>query len=208
MPITHELSSFHNWCDRCCEVCPLESGCPIPRANGTLDETFAKAVSMLERICEEEGSSLVDPPPPPTPGIEVVLLRKTAMEHAVALDELGLSTVGVLLAGKIVRIASHLDDDEHHDVWQADAVPNLMLVEKLLEDLDAEVAKRKPQEPRRLIERIETSGRQLRRVLAPMLATVPTTARQVVAALATAGRAPSPFVRVCPGGAPRGSAPS
>ena len=188
--------------------CPLGVGCPIARANGTVEENLARAVGMLERICEEEGISLVDLPPPPAPGVEVVLLRKTARVHAMALDELGLCTAGVLLAGKIERIASYLDAGDRHDVWQADAVPNLLLIEKLLGALEAEIAKRKAQASHRLFEHIETSGRQLRGLLAPVLATIPAAARQVLAVLVAAGCAPSPFVRVCPGGAPPGYAPS
>jgi hypothetical protein len=200
MPLACELSPCHNWCDRCCELCPLEPGCPVSRPTGTLEEMLAKAHSMLEKICVENGISLDNLPPPAAPGIDAVLLRDTAMAHAMALAELGLTGAGMLLAGKVVRVASYLDDERGDDVWEADAVPNLLLLEKLLVDLDADVAGRRPRAPQPLVVRVEKSGELLRGLLAPLFATIPVVTRQVLAALIAAKCAPSPFVRLGPRG--------
>jgi hypothetical protein len=101
----------------------------------------------------------------------------------------------MLLAAKVARIASHLDDEDD-DLWDADAVPNLLLIEKLLVDLDAEIPARIARAPRRLVAKFELTDRRLRGMLAPLFAAIPLSTRRVVSALVAAGRAPSPFVRL------------
>jgi hypothetical protein len=191
-----EWSAFHNWCDRCCETCPMAGTCPVSVADRSMEEALTEACNMLEKICAEQGISLDDLPPPPALDIDAVLLRDTAKEYGVALHELGLETEGVLVAGKVARIVSYLDGQDDFGAWDADAVLNLLLVEKLLANADVEVALRKARAPQSVVERLEKSGRLLRGLLAPLFEKIPMPSRRILAALVTAGHAPSPFVRV------------
>lgn len=204
------FSDFHNWCDRRCERCPIEPVCPVSRSTDTFEEALGKAVRMLEELCAEKGISLDDLPRPPPPKIDAQLLRNAATDHALALHDVGpdLGDAGMLLAGKVARIAAYLDYEDGDDVWQADAVPNLLLLEKLLADLDAEIAPRTRRAPPAMVEHLETSGRLLRTLLSPLFATIPALARRVLDALTASGHAPSPFVRTVAPGTAAGERPS
>jgi hypothetical protein len=192
-----EWSAFHNWCDRCCETCPMDGTCPVSVADRSMEESLTEACKMLDEICAEEGISLDDLTPPPPPDIDAVLLTDTAKEYGVALHELGLETEGVLVAGKVARVASYLDGHDDFGAWEADAVPNLLLLEKLLADVDAQIASHDgARAPRSSAERLERHGRRLRGLLAPLFEKIPVLSRRILSALVAAGQAPSPFVRV------------
>ena len=77
---------------------------------------------------------------------------------------------------KIARIASHTRFDDGGS-WEMDAVPNLLLIERILDQLQTPV-----------------SQRTLRGLLAPLIAPIPASVRAAIDALIAAGRAPSPFV--------------
>lgn len=144
---------------------------------------------MLEALAEREGISLDDLPPPPVPPIEARLLQAAGRAHALALCDLELVRLGSLVAGKTARIASYLDEDGR-DVWDMDAVPNLLLLERLLAEADDEVARR----PGHRVERARETRRQLEVLLAPLLGQVPESARRTLEVLVAAGLAPSPFL--------------
>jgi hypothetical protein len=193
MNTTTELSAFHNWCDHWCERCPLAAGCPIPGQTGALVETLERARAMLEEIAARRGISIDDLPPPAPPSIEARLLCDAGRAYALALCDLDLVREGALLAGKTARVASWLDEGDEEG-WDMDVVPNLLLVEHLLAEADVEVARRGPRTARHLLERVQKTRRDLLLLLAPLLATIPESARRTLAVLVAAGCAPSPFV--------------
>lgn len=157
---------------------------------------------MLEQIIAEQGISLDDLPPPPPPGIDARLLNEAARAYAVAAHELGLESEGVVVAGKVARIASYLDGGDDHGAWDEDAVPNLLLIEKVLADVDDELERHGARASREVVARLEERGRLLRGLLAPLMERIPLLARQILAAMVAAGYAPSPFLRVKPGSPP------
>jgi hypothetical protein len=86
---------------------------------------------------------------------------------------------------KIARIATFITYDDR-EVWDVDAVPNLMLIELLLDELHAAT----PATWMAVLAHEE----KLRSLLAPLLATVTPSWRVTMGLLLRARRAPSPFV--------------
>ena len=93
------LAAFHNWCDRCCERCPVQAECPVPQDASTIEQSLGKALAMLEKIGIQEGIPPTDHAPPHRSCVNALHLRKAASEHAAALALLGLGDRGLLLAG-------------------------------------------------------------------------------------------------------------
>jgi hypothetical protein len=174
----------------------VEGTCAVSRSDRSFEQALTAACNILERICAEQGISLDDLPPPPPLEIDAVLLKDAANEYGVAVHALGLETAGVLVAGKVAHIVSYLDGDDDHGAWDADGAPNLLLIEKLLAGVELETERRKVRAPRGVVERVEKRGRRLRGLLAPLLERIPPPALRILTAMAAAGCAPSPFVRV------------
>jgi hypothetical protein len=165
---TIELSAFHNWCDRRCERCPLGKECPV-------------ATSELS----------LPPPPPPEP-MEVAL-RQAGMEWADAYVAIvGHDITAFIIAAKFARIAT---EDAMDDDWvrAADTNPNVMLIERLRSDALAVLEPRRAAASSAALARFDEADRALRVWLAPFSAAIPASDRAAIAALAAAGRAPSPF---------------
>lgn len=190
-----ELSAPHNWCDRRCERCPLARQCPIPAAaERPLLEIVQEAAQLAEEAYVAAGFSLDDVPPPPPPSVDQQVLERAARDWAFALrDVLDDPARAVLVVGKIARVASEeeLDDDE---LRAMDTYPNLLLLERTLEDLRADIERTSP--PAGALAAFEERDRVLRGLLAPLFAAIPASERALIAMLAAAGRAPSPFA-VC-----------
>ena len=189
----HALSDFHSWCDRWCERCPLAAACPIPGATGDPIRALEDALEMLQAVAEEAGLSLDELPPPPPPPLEARLLADAGRAHAFALVAAGQGREGMLVAGKTARIASFLDLPGDA-VWEEDAVPNLMLLERLLAGCDAELEDRRVSANPASLVRARETRRRLGLVLDPLLAAVPEETRRVIDVLVAARVAPSPFV--------------
>jgi hypothetical protein len=190
-----ELSAPFNWCDRQCPRCVLEAECPVAEQSrghdgedlmAAVTASLKESVELLEAIAAEEGISLDELPEPPPPPLESTLLQRVAADYCRAIRA---SHPGraLLLQMKIARIASHTRFDDGGS-WEMDAVPNLLLIERILDELQTPV-----------------SQRTLRGLLAPLISPIPASVRAAIDALIAAGRAPSPFV-TSPGGSRAASA--
>jgi hypothetical protein len=199
---TLEMSAPHNWCDRSCERCPLRSVCPIPDDDRDLDEVFAATASAVEAEVElPAGHEALDVAVPARETalaarlapVQDRLLLQAAFEWATSLRAiLGVDGRAALVAGKIARVASEasLDDPVLHE---ADVAPNLILIERILDDVRADVEGVRVEGQLVAFARFHDRDRCLRRLLAPLFASISPTSRATLAALAAAGRAPSPF---------------
>jgi len=168
-----ELSAPYNWCDRRCERCPLRVTCAAAAAPG-------RPAAPL-------------PPLPPPLGDE--RLRRVAFTWAAALDAVAPGDArGVLVVVKIARITWYeaYDDDE----WRREAqtVPNLLLLERVLDEVRADVERWRMRAPARPLARFDERDRTLRGLLGPRLAAIADSDRAIVTTLAAAGCAPSPFL--------------
>lgn len=186
-----ELGAPFNWCDRICERCPLSDECPIPgRLAGVRGVPI---VAVIRKIAVERAEAAraeilpADPPPAPWPAqpSDAVRLVEASLRYAYALRDLAardreIMRLSILLHAKIARIA---DDDE--SLWELDTVPNLLLIERTLDDLRAACGP--------VPASIAAHEALLRAWLAPLFARISHLDRSSVCVLASSGRAPSPF---------------
>jgi hypothetical protein len=166
-----ELSNFYNWCDRRCEQCPLRETCPVFNApDRSLEESLGEALAMATQMLRDEG-----------------MRWSEAYHHAG-----GEPVLVMLVASKVARIASEeaMDDER---LRAEDIAPNLLVVEQLLDEARTALDARQPPPPAAIRARFDEADRALRGFLAPLFAAIPAATRVAIAALAAAGRAPSPF---------------
>ncbi len=106
------------------------------------------------------------------------------------LDEI--SGHGYLIAGKLGRLASYLSERGRLDgeVVVIDGAPNLLLVERLMSEVDERLQVRRL--PRRASAYVAARAAVMR-LVQPLLAAIPTASHAQVARLVRLGRAPSPF---------------
>lgn len=185
------LSAPHNWCDRRCARCPLNTRCPIPAMaarDASLVEILQETCDRLEAELRAQGIDPADVPPAPPPSLDEQVLRRAATLWAEAV--LGLDGVdgepAIVVAMKVARVACVDDLPE-------DTIPNLILIERLLGEVRAEIEATVAPAARA---RFEERDRTLRGLLAPLFATVGDLDRRLIASLAAAGHAPSPFAIV------------
>jgi hypothetical protein len=167
-------------------------------------EDLQRTVELLGTIIKEEGIVLDDQVDPPT-SLLTVRLRRAAKAYLGAVDAMvtptardgaaGRAVAGAALVGaKLARLTAYepfenLSEDES---WHADAVPNLLLIERTTAGVAAALASiESPREEDR--KRYEQAYGELRRLIAPWIATIPAGARSAMDALIAGGRAPSPF---------------
>jgi hypothetical protein len=104
-------------------------------------EDFDKMLVELRRLASEEGIDLDAPLPPVPIVLDAVRLRVAGHALVVNAGQLSdrsgdeLATTALIIAIKAARIAGYLSDVEECEVWDADAVPNLLLLQSLLEAL-------------------------------------------------------------------------
>lgn len=196
-----ELSPPHNWCDRACERCALASLCPCAPSPGQdavdgwpdLVRQLQAALDLLEEQARQQGISLDDLPARDPPTVTGELLEQAATRLAHSLRAIDMCVPqGLLLAMKAARIAACLDD--HGPVWQADGIPNLLLIERVLAQVTHEFQRRRPSLAREQRDRAGLHLEQLAAVLAPLYATIQPTDRTMIDILIDSGRAPSPFI--------------
>ncbi|MBI4955405.1 MAG: hypothetical protein HY908_25505 [Myxococcales bacterium] len=207
------FSAPHNWCDRRCERCPLAVDCAVLRrerqrrwvaeASGRdpddpdvwMEDAAADCERMLAElraVAAAEGIDLEAPLPPRPIVLDAERLRRAAfaLVSAVAAEPAEAPLTAVMLSGaKAVRIAGYLGDGAPHEAWASDAVPNLLLIDRLrAEILPAALDEARP------------FGRRLAamsRLLAPFIAALEEP-RRVLARLVERGAAPSPFCVIEP----------
>ena len=171
------------------EPVSLGDGRPVPlRVVAIVRVSLACAV---EEPPEAGTAPRVEPPLSPP---ELSRLVEASLRYASSLRDLAASDpevmrLVVLLHAKVIRIA---DGDEA--LWELDTVPNLLLIERTLDELRAAC--------RRMSGASAAYEATLRAWLAPLLARITPATRASIEALARAGRAPSPFSQL--GAAPAG----
>jgi hypothetical protein len=209
-----------NWCDRRCERCPLALECPLAlreaQTNWVLEargedpddpevamrvvaETLQRTFEQLLQFARDEGIDLDAPLPQRPASLDAVRLQRLATHFAgrvrvlplpEAHDEL--RTIALVLCMKCARIACHLEAEVSGDVWESDAVPNLLLVQRLLQGAGQALAQLAADH-----DELETSLRQdleaLERVVQPLLAQLGPTPARLLAGLISRDAAPSPF---------------
>jgi hypothetical protein len=112
-----------------------------------VEEELSRALALAREIASEEGIDLNAPLPPVPISLEAVKLRRAGLDLAIALhaalDLQGAElppatspavddafTASATLAAKCARIGGYLAE-RNDDTWTADAVPNLLLMERL-----------------------------------------------------------------------------
>lgn len=196
---TLELAAPHNWCDRRCERCPLSTSCPVPGlAERALDAIFGDAMEQLEAICREHGfAPTTSLPSPPPKSLDAHVLGEAGDSWAAAFAALEPTVAdavsrSLFVIGKVARIAfaGDLGDDE---LWSHEVVPNLVVLERVLETAGADVARVRSKLSAQARVRFDEADALLRGLLSPLLGAISPRDRAVFAALAAAGRAPSPL---------------
>jgi hypothetical protein len=160
-----------NWCDRRCERCPLSPGCEL---RWFAEREFPDGVhpltdEVLREIEREERELLHDLPPPPA-----MSDREKRVMEVIDAGEMS-SLEHYLVAAKLARIGDQLDDPPASDLYVFDTVPNLLLLERLIDELP------------------EATARALRDELGPVFDGIDVELRRAMAAMVEAGVAPSPF---------------
>jgi hypothetical protein len=174
-----------------------------------VEEEFARALALLRAIASEEGIDCDASPPMPI-SLDEVKLRRAGLHLTLVLhaalkapraepqpvlpvavaDEAMMASA--TLAAKCARVGSYLAEC-HDDVWIADAVPNLLLMERLRAQLDDALASIETVLGAARLNAVRDARRDLDRILDPLLDSVHSTERRVLAELVARGAAPSPF---------------
>ncbi len=198
-----EFSPPSGWCDAACERCPLQQEC---QAIG-VEDSLGDALAMLRRTSGDDDDLWRSPNP-------ASLLEQAALEHALSIKalldslrpdewpqaehaELALAQA-CLLGGKVGRLANDFSANERplEDNYHGDTVPNLLLIAHALGVADRHMARLSRAVQRLSTERYRRQRGELRALLMPLVAAIPTRQRTAFKALVASGRAPSPFCRV------------
>ena len=160
-------------------------------------EDMRAALGKLLDIAAAEGIDLGTPLPPAPIVLDAVKLRRAGTVLATSIAELGDSVApaakrdelvrsATVLGLKATRIASYLSDAHPRDAWDADAVPNLLLVELLIRQVRNGLALTPTGEPAmRTLE-------DLNRIIEPLLGRLDRP-RALLGKLVERAAAPSPF---------------
>jgi hypothetical protein len=222
------FSAPHNWCDGRCHRCHLIDECPLAkreegrrwahRMRGRdpddpdvqLDDTLgalSSAVRMLEREARARGLEPASPRQPPAPtSLQTTRIRRAAMDHTVALHELGMSVAesderraelrealgraSALIGPKVARIAG-----SEPDVWECDGVPNLLLVERVDLETSAGVEAFAEHLDPILVTRYVETRERLRELLSDWMRALTPADLDEMDRLIQEERAPTPFAR-------------
>jgi hypothetical protein len=101
-------------------------------------------------------------------------------------------SIAFKLACKCGRVSGYLGGDRN-DIWLDDVVPNLLLIEHLFGRLDEVVAANERHFDHTALDATRAARRELARILAPLFADLPATARLHMTQLIERDLAPSPF---------------
>jgi hypothetical protein len=160
-------------------------------------EDMKAALGQLLDIAAAEGIDLEAPLPPAPVVLDAVKLQRAGTALATSVARLGdsvapaakrdeLVRTATVLGLKATRIASYLSEANPSDAWDADAVPNLLLVELLIRQVRDGLALTPTGEPtRRALE-------ELNRIIEPLLARLDRP-RALLGKLVERAAAPSPF---------------
>ncbi len=173
-------------------------------------DELARALVMAREIAIEKGPDPDAPLPPMPISLDEVKLQRAGLELAVALraaldaQHAGLATTlpaaivddamtaSATLGAKCARIVSYLAE-RHGDTWTADAVPNLLLMERLRVQLDDALTSIEAGLGALRLEEVRAAKRDLDRILDPLFASIHPGLRRLLEGLVARGAAPSPF---------------
>lgn len=221
-PLFAELSAPYNWCDGRCDRCPLAVRCPVrnfdcdgllgigaaPRIDDP-EEKRAFALAAAHAVAAREALE-VDPrrKPERTESPTAARLRSACRDFGFAvialrdaLADLGLDKqVGelradaMLVAVKGGRVAGYLSDlgALEDEAALMDGVPNLLLIERLVADIDRRLEDRDAA-PRACRSAYRQARDELLALLRPLLRALPARYRDEIRSRVMAGCAPSPF---------------
>jgi len=217
---SQEFNEPFNWCDRCCERCPLAESCAVHRrglgqrwqheARGEdpddpavfmrdIEQELGRALALVQRVAAAEGIELHGPARQPRV-VPLDAARLRAAGAAVA-DNLGALrdvedndavVTGFVIAVKCARLATHLGYPEDEQYWRMDVIANLLLLERLRADLLEQLEHC----PLPVVDATRRALDKLGRTLAPLSRMIDDRARRMLAAKVERGEAPSPFCRV------------
>ncbi len=204
------FTSPYNWCDGNCARCPLANECPVRKRElqrnwvhtarhedpsdplvilEDAEQDMLRGISALEEAAEEEGVDLDAPIPSEPISLAAARLYKAALAIVSGLAQPGdpEATQGItIFVQKAARISMFVSEGQRAgDAWDADAVPNLFLLERLRAGL-APRFENPSDDLRRAVETFD-------RALAPLLASIDDEPRRELAALIAQNAAPSPF---------------
>jgi len=178
-------------------------------------QDLERTESLLEEIASRQGISLDDLPKQDRSvvSLDLVRLRQAAMASAVAtqalvasIDALHPALAGtasrvrgrmILLPMKVYRLCSHAED-RVEDTWLSDALPNLLLVERVLAEIVDALGEVERSFSGEETSRAKRAYDDLARLLQPWISGIPRDVRSAVQGMIAEGRAPSPFCTVAP----------
>ena len=214
------FSAPFNWCDRKCERCPVAQECPVHRrelqnrwvrtARGADPDDLQVAIKdvvremaglvvELQRIAEHEGIDLAAPLTRGPVVLDAVRLRRAGTALATAVETLTSTDVpseytalALTLATKLARVAAYPGDARSEDAWDADAVPNLLLVDRLKTELARWLVQSPPAVDQSLLS-ARHALTEIDRIVDPLISAIDLRARAILGLLIEARAAPSPF---------------
>jgi hypothetical protein len=168
---------------------------------------IVNALEMLRTAASEEAFELSTPLPQPPIVLDQVRLHNAGLELTAAVRALAPSPVSanespvvevamaaaIILTTKVARIGAYLTIPES-DAWEIDAVPNLLLIERVRSQLTDALLRLDDEgfDPSSLAKTRKTLG-EINRILDPLIAKVGNEPRALMEALTARSAAPSPF---------------
>ncbi|HSQ63750.1 MAG TPA: hypothetical protein VLM85_11075 [Polyangiaceae bacterium] len=198
-----------NWCDRICERCPLTRECAlfkrkeqrewVHRARkedphdwdvvmADVAEDIGRSLAMLEEMAKEDGIDLDAPPRKAPISLEAVRLERSAkaLMKATVHGNPDAFMLVTRIVQKSARVAIYVFDKDEPDLWDADAGPNVLLLERTRADLGRMLGDAPG-------DAITSALADFDRALTPLLAAVDQQPRGKLEALVARGEAPSPW---------------
>jgi hypothetical protein len=204
------FTSPYNWCDGNCARCPVANECPVRKLElqrawvhtarhedpndpqlifEHAERDMKRALSDIEEAAEEDGIDLSAPVPSEPISLAAARLYKSALAIVSGLAQTGdpEATQGItIFVQKSARISMFVSEGARAgDAWDADAIPNLLLLERLRAGLGPRF-EGAADDLKRAIDTFDRS-------LAPLLASVGDEPRRELADLIAQNAAPSPF---------------
>ena len=172
-----------------------------------ISQELASVMETIRLLAIQQGIDLAAPLPRPLIALDEVRLRKAGLELSVALAALTQSpeytkqsqaiddavAAGITLTLKAARIGAYLAD-RSSDIWNVDAVPNLLLVERVLTQLTNALSQIDDEGfDKPTLEAIRKATSNINRTLSPLIVAIGRPPRLLLEALVARGAAPSPF---------------
>jgi len=179
-----------------------------PVVMADVQHDLERAVEMVEQAAADAGIDIDELPPNLPVALDMVRLRRRGFALVKALDDaLRLApdddcvceafSIAFKLACKCGRVSGYLNDG-WEEIWVADVVPNLLLIEHLFGRLDETISLRESRFDDAALVAARAARAELERILGPLLARVTADDRQHIVKLIERRLAPSPFLVIQP----------